>query len=115
MIYKYEVINPVTNNKKPFYDSKRKLFLFPVDTDYRYYVECACNNKTTGGREYFILLSNEIFDENCRKCKVDDYGRCQINVRGEIKEFIIDSMKYRGNLEVNYIKHEDIYDIYQVV
>lgn len=115
MIFKYEVINPITNNKKPFYDFKRKLFLFPVDVSYKYYVECARNNATTGGREYFILLSNDKFDDNCRKCRVDDYGRCQINVRGEIKEYIIDEVKNRGNIEVNYISNEEYYDVYEVV
>lgn len=115
MIFKYEVINPVTNNKKPFYDFKRKLFLFPVDVNYKYYVECAVNNTETGGREYFILLSDISFDDNCRKCRVDDYGRCQINVRGEIKEYIIDEVKNRGNIEVNYINRELNYDVYQVV
>lgn len=115
MIFKYEVINPVTNNKKPFYDYKRKLFLFPVDIDYKFYVECARTNETTGGREYFILLNNIRFDENCRKCRVDDYGRCQINVRGEIKDYILREMEYRGNIEVNYISNDGDYDVYQIV
>lgn len=119
MIYNYEVINPVTNNKKPFYDHKRKLFLFHVDANYKYYVECARNNETTGSREYFILLSEHKFDENCRKCSVDDYGRCRINVKGEIKEYILREIGCRGNVEVNYISHEytydNEYDVYEVV
>lgn len=115
MIFKYEVINPVVSNKKPFYDFKRKLFLFPVDVSYKYYVECAVNDVTTGGREYFILLGNEKFDENCRKCKVDDYGRCQINVRGEIKDYIINEVKVRGNIEVEYSNNEDNYDVYHIL
>ena len=36
-IYNYEIINPVTNIKKPFYDFKRKLLFFPVNgSSYRY-------------------------------------------------------------------------------
>lgn len=115
MIFKYEIINPVTNPKKPFYDFKHKLFVFSVDVDYKYYIECARNNESTGGREYFLLLSDKFFDDNCRKCRVDDYGRCKINIRGEIKDYIIDEIKNRGNVEVNYISSEDGYDIYQVV
>lgn len=113
-IYKYEVLNPVINNKKPFLD-KRGFFCIPLGKRYRYYVECAVNNIDTGGREYYILLSDKQFDSNCRLCIVDNYGRVKIKVRGEMKEYIVSETNWRGNIEVNYIESTDDYDVFAVV
>jgi hypothetical protein len=115
-IYNYEIINPVTNIKKPFYDFKRKLLFFPVNgSSYRYYVEVARNNKDTFVREYYVLLSDRKFDDNCRICHVDNYGRCQINPRGEIKDYVIQETKYRGNIEIEYVESEKDYDVFAII
>lgn len=115
-IYNYEILNPVISSKKPFYDIKRKLLFFPVNrSNYHYYVEVARNNKDTFAREYYVLLSNRKFDDNCRVCHVDNYGRCQINLRGELKDYVIQETKYRGNIEVEYVESERDYDIFAVI
>lgn len=115
-IFKYEVLNPVVNTKSPFFDNKRGLFCFPLKgITYKYYVECAVNNQHTGGREYYILLSNKKFDSNCRLCHIDNYGRCQIKVRGEMKEYIVSETNWRGNIEVQYVESSDDYDVFAVV
>ena len=114
-IFKYEVLNPVINNKKPFYDFKRKLLFFPVKgVSYRYYVEVARNNNKNGNREYFILLNHNKFDENCRICHIDIYGRCQIRIQGELKEYIIRESSYRGNINIEYVESTEDYDVFIV-
>lgn len=115
-IYNYEILNPVISSKKPFYDTKRKLLFFPVNgSNYRYYVEVARNNKDTFAREYYVLLSNRKFDDNCRICHVDNYGRCQINLRGEIKDYVIQETKRRGNIEIEYVESERDYDVFAII
>lgn len=112
-IVKYEVLNPTINNKKPFLNKEGLLF-FPVKEAYRYYVECAITNEYHGGREYFILLGKEKFDDNCRLCKTDYYGRCQIKLRGEIKNYIMEETKHRGNIYVEYVESTHNYDVFNV-
>ena len=115
-IFKYEVLNPVINTKSLFFDNKSGLFCFPLKgIKYKYYVECAVTNQHTGGREYYILLSNKKFDSNCRLCHIDNYGRCQIKVRGEMKEYIISETSWRGNIEVEYIESSDDYDVFAII
>lgn len=113
-IFKYDILNPVKDNKRPFFDEKRGLFYIPVKTNYRYYIEAAITNAENGGREYYILLSNIKFDENCRLCNVDGYGRCKIKVKGELKDYIIQESSYRGNIDVTYMETEDVYDVYLI-
>ena len=44
---RFDIVNPVTNGKRPHYDKSKDLFLFPVDTKYRYYVEARNIDKDT--------------------------------------------------------------------
>lgn len=112
MIYKYEVIAPVTNKQRPHFD-KRSLFIVPIiKKNYKYYIECARYNPNTFSREYFLLLSEEKFDNNCRKCRVDNYGRLKLILHGECKCYAIDEIAARGNIDVEYLETEDVYDIY---
>lgn len=113
-IYKFEILNPTTDNKRPFFDNKRGLFMFPVKSKYRYYVECANINPNTNIKEYYFLLSDKKFDEHCRLCHTDNYGRTQIKIKGEIKDFILDEIKYRGNVNVTYLESEDDYDVFKI-
>lgn len=113
-IFKYEVINPVVDTKRPFFNEKKGLFIFNTPITYRYYVECAVTNADTGGREYYILLGKEHFDSNCRLCQTDGYGRCKIRVKGELKDYIISETKARGNIDISYVESEDTYDIYAI-
>ena len=114
-IYKFEVLNPTTDRKRPFYNKEKGLFIFPVKSKYRYFIECANINETTGQRDFYLLLSNTKFDENCRLCHTDSYGRCQVKVKGEIKDYIISETTYRGNIDIVYLESEDDYDIFKLL
>ena len=72
-LFKYDILNPVKDNKRPFFDEKKGLFYIPINANYRYYIEAAITNQDTGGREYYLLFSTNKFDDNCRLCKVDGY------------------------------------------
>ena len=113
MIAKYEIINPVSNNKSPFFNEKKGLIYFPTKSNYKYYLECSRINESTKDIDFFILLSEEKFNDNCKKCHVDNYGRCQIRPAGKLKEYILNECKERANFKMDYIETEDNYDIYQ--
>lgn len=114
-IFKYEVLNPVKNNKKPFYDDKKNLLYIPIKHNYRYYIECALINEYNGNREYYLLLSKIKWDTNCRLCNTDQYGRCKIKLNGELKNYIIEESKNRGNIDITYVESEEHYDIFRVI
>ncbi len=113
-INNYDIINPVASTKKPYFDTKKELFIFPIKRKYRYYVECALWGND-GGREYYILLGMEKFNPHCRLCKVDQYGKCSIKLRGEIKDFVEQETKSRGNIEFEYMESTEDFDVYVVV
>jgi len=112
-IHKYKVINPVKIPKLPFYDDKKGIFYIPLKTKYRYYVEAVIEDGQ-GGVNYYILLSKEKFDINCRLCHTDDYGRVQIKLRGEVLDYVIKESIERGNVNVVYIESVEGYDVYSI-
>lgn len=114
-ITKFEVLNPTINTKQPFYDRRKDLFYFPVKKSYVYYVECAINDENNGGRSYYILVSEQKFNSNCRRCHVDNYGRCQIKIRGEIKNYIVKETEFRGNIDADIVESNEYYDAYNII
>lgn len=112
-IFNYEIINPPTNRKKPFLE--KGFFIIPnIRKRYCYYIECARNNPNSLCREYYIILSTEKFDESCRKCRVDDYGRLKIKLHGELNDYVTKEMPSRGNIRFEYIETENRYDVYLI-
>ena len=43
-IYKYNILNPVTNKHKPHYVEKCNWFIFPTTKRYKYYIEVRNGN-----------------------------------------------------------------------
>ena len=43
----------------------------------------------------------------CKRCHVDNYGRCQIRPSGKLKEYFIEESKERGNFIFEYLETED--------
>lgn len=114
-IVKYKILNPLVNHKKPYYDYKRNKFIFQVKSNYKYFLEAAQFNPEKGYNEYYILIGTEKFDDSCRTCEVDMYGKCKLNVIGELKDYIIDQTKDRGNINVEYVESCDGYDVFSVI
>lgn len=114
-IVKYEIINPITDRKKPHFNS-RGFFVVPNSPikGYRYYIECARYNPKEFTKEYYILIGVSKFDSQCRKCRVDDYNRLLIPIKGEIKDFIITECALKGNVCFSYIESERGYDVYKI-
>lgn len=111
-IYNYNIINPKTNKKKPFLD-RRGFFIVPnINKIYNYYIEASKYNPITGDNDYYLLLSTYEFDEQCKRCRVDDYGRLKVFVTGDIKNYIVQEMNNRGNVKFDYIETIDDYDVY---
>lgn len=115
MIYKYEIISPVIDRKKPHVDKTGAFIVPDIKYPYRYYVEVRRYNNSIFSYEYFVLLSTIKFDNNCRKCIVDNYGRLKVRLCREIKDFVNNEIAVRGNVDFEYIESEDIYDVFQIV
>lgn len=113
-IVTYEVINPSTNTKRPFLDRNGLLLFYTIGAHYKYYLECARTSDITYEREYFILISNKKFDDNCRKCFVDSYGRCRVKLSGELKDYVTREIAERGNIDVEYTESITEYDVYKL-
>lgn len=114
-IAKYKILNPLIDHKKPYYDFKRKKFIFPVKVGYKYFLEAAQYNPDKGYNEYFILLGTDKFDDNCRTCEVDMYGKCKLNIIGELKDYIIEQSKDRGNLKIEYVESGEDFDVFSII
>lgn len=113
-VYKYEIINPVTNRKKPFIDNRGFLIIPNAKRKYKYYVIGAQYNPNKLAKEYFILFGFEKFDENCRRCRLDDYCRFKLVIKGEVKDYIVREIKDRGNIDCKYLESEENYDVYLI-
>lgn len=114
MITEFNIINPVTNPRSPFYNQKKGLFYFPTSIKYKYYLECTKINTKTQDIEFYILLGKTKFNEHCKQCHIDNYARCQIRPAGKLKEYILEEIKERGNFIMDYIESEEDYDIYKL-
>lgn len=114
-MFDFDIVNPKTNKRSPFYNKKKGLFYFPTTIRYKYYLECSKFNNNTNDTEFYILLSKEKFNENCNKCSYDNYGRCQMRLNGSIKEYVINESKERGNLIMDYIESKPNYDIFNLI
>ena len=113
-IYKYEVINLKKDNKKPYLDNKGFLIVPNIGKSYKYYIECLRYNPNKCYTEYFLLLSMNKFSSQCKKCRVDDFGRLKVFLRGEIKDAAERNMKNFSNVNFEYIESEDNYDVFIV-
>ena len=107
VIVKYNVLNPHIDKKKPYYDLNKELLIFPVKSKYRHFVEASQYNKEKGVNEYFLLLGTKKFDDSCRLCEVNEYGKCKVKLKGEIKEYVKDIAAERGNIECYYVETEE--------
>ena len=114
MIFKYEVIDPPTNYKKPHLNKDGALIIPNIIKNYSYYVEASLINNNIIGREYYLLLSATKFDECCRKCRVDTWGRLRLNLHGDLLAYVKSEIKRRGNVNVDYLETEDNYDVYKI-
>lgn len=113
-IFRYKIINPVKDSKLPFYDERKGiLFITNIKTNYKYYIEAVIYQEDSSV-DYFLLLGKDKFDANCRLCHTDNYGRVQVKVKGQFKDFVVEECKERGNIKVEYIETIGDYDVFSV-
>lgn len=110
----FDIINPVTNKRKPRYDKEKDIFLFPVNIKYRYYIEASKTDKDTGLITYYLLLSKIKFSNQCRLCEVNMYSMCKIHPRGEFKDYVVRECNERGNITVDKIDSNSDFDTWIV-
>lgn len=113
-VTKYNIINPKTDKTLPYY-TKDKYLIIPVPNKvYNYFLECTTYNIEEDRNEYFLLLGKEEFDENCRKCQTDGYGRVKIKPKGEFQEYIEKWSRDTRNIVIAYVESEGQYDVYKI-
>lgn len=109
-IYQYETL---TNTKKyPKYDEKRHTIVTRIKPIYQWFIEVREYNKDTNDYNYYILLSKDIFNENCKKVKYDDYGRMKIIVVDELHNEILFIIKNNKSFNFEYLDSNEYYDRY---
>ena len=54
------------------------------------------------------------YDESCKKCQTNQYGKCSVPITGEFKDYVLEECKERGNIIVEYSESEEGYDSFNV-
>jgi len=112
-IIKYAIIDPIPDKNKPYFDNKRNIFVIPTKTNYSWYILSYIDNGY-GGVDYYILLGKTKFNNHCRKCNTDNYGRTKIKLLGELYNYVKDTCELYGNIEVEYIESAEDYDVFKI-
>lgn len=113
-IVKYEIIDKVIDKKRPFFDKERGLFIFRVNPKYRYYLQCKQYNPQQCEYDYFLLMGLTMFNENCKQCRRDDFGRYKIRLTKELKDYIIEASADNANFDLIYVESTELYDVWQI-
>ncbi len=115
MIIQYELVAPVTDRKAPYLDRFGAFIVPAIKKLYKYYIEVKRYNPNTLCYEYFLLLGTDKFDVQCRKCRVDDYGRLKAKLHNEVKQYVSSETAARGNVQFEYIESDGLYDVWQII
>lgn len=113
-ILKYNLIDPAIDKHKPYYDIKNKVFRFQVNQQYNYFAQAYQINPVNNIKEYLLLLGKNKFDDSCKKCITNQYGKCNVHLTGEFLVFVKNECKERGNIIVEYMESDEDYDVYLV-
>lgn len=119
-IFKYEVIDyRLTNHKDSYYDSENDLLVFRVVGKYKFVLQTRRLN-SNNEYDYFIILSENKINNNCRSCKRDDYGRFRIKLYGDTKDYlnsICEDNKCKTiNVKIEFVESLDkLVDVYELI
>ena len=111
-IDRFHIINPAINKKSSYYNTKTQELIVYIKGVYKYYLE-VMGHDHHGMVQYYLLFSNDKFDENARLCNKDMYGKYRLKIAGEFKDYIIDKST-DGNIDIKYEDSDDNYDVYIV-
>ena len=118
-INNFNLVHNKQDNKRPFYLKSRNSLVCRFNKKYKYYLECYLYDEKLDDNKYYILLSEEKFNENCFKTNIDDFGRYKIRLHGIMKDYIEKENVERSNYEVAYeytdCSYGIYYDVYSVV
>lgn len=112
-LVKYNLLNTAIDKSKPRYDFKHKVLILPLKYPYRYFIEASLTNNNS--IEYYILLSKDKFDNNCKLCKTNQYGQVQINIKGEMLNYVVNEINNRGSIDTYYVESGDNYDCFRII
>lgn len=114
MLYKYEILNPVIDTKKPHVDTHGVFIIPKIRRNYKYFIEAISRDPNTQEKSFVLIFSLTKFCEQCKRCRVDNYGRLKVPIAGDLREYVVQECKSRGNVQVEYVESEEVYDVYSV-
>jgi len=113
-IFRYELIAPVTDRKKPYIDNNGYFIIPNIGKYYTHYIEAARYDPRNDCYNFFLLLGTNKFDEQCRTCRIDDYARLKLFLHNNFRKYVINEIAIRGNVECTYLESENNYDVFQI-
>lgn len=112
MIYNYDLVCQKRNKKMPFLLKDGILCIPNIDKKYKYYLEVKRFNENQ--YDYYVLLGEKKFDDNCYNCYTDNYNRLKIRLHKDLKEYCNSIAEYSPNVIVEYIESDLDYDVWQI-
>ena len=108
-LYSYEILGQNVKNAK-YYFPYNEIIIKRLKKVYNYYIFVKEYDMENEYYNYFILFSVEKINNNCRRCRYDDYGRLRIKVVPEVKSYL-ESVK---EFNVTYDSTNGEYDKYAI-
>lgn len=111
----YDDIKDKIDKNKSWINVIKKLLLTREINIRNYYTLSKRYNVITKSYDYYIiLLDNIIENKSCRKLKVDDYGRCKIDLSQIWNSCSLNNIDVDFNVSIMLIEHSDDGDIYRI-
>lgn len=111
-MFNYETLT--TNKKYPKYNKDRHTIYTKFDKPYRFYLEVRDYNTDYNTYNYYILLGETKFDENCKSITFDDYGRSKIRCCDNIHNEIMNCLENKNTFDLIRENSNEEYDLYSI-
>lgn len=108
-VYRYSIIPKNTNRQYPRFDKSKNILYLKIDKVYKYYAEAKEVND-----KYYLLFSNEKFDDNCKTCNIDSYGRYRLRLSNVFRDMLNNILDIDCNIKLTYVETIDSYDVFEL-
>ena len=111
----YDNVVEKINKQKSWIDIKKKMLLSRELNVRDYVLLTKRYNKATNTTDYFVvMLDNPPVDRECKRTKVDDYGRCKISLAPIWGETYLSNVTSDFNISISLEEHSTDGDIYKL-
>ena len=111
----YDNVVEKVNKQKSWIDIKKKMLLSRELNVRDHVLLTKRYDKSTNTTDYFVvMLDNPPIDRECKKTKVDDYGRCKISLAPIWGETYLSNVTSDFNISISLEEHSADGDIYKL-